>query len=171
MAKYELTQAVSAIADVKSRIINLWTWFVVGNFAAVAAIFNTTDPDIIALSVSMFAYWVYAMGNYSLLQDEIVLKESIRNDIENHLSSDKHDCHRDFVGSLQMLARIEHPVIIIFLAHFAVSLSMGLVILFGTFESKLSALKQIELVVALLLGMTLYFIFARRGYMRLKMSD
>ena len=76
--KFRESDAINTWVGLNSNIVQLWTMYVVGNFAACA--FAISDPDLaVPEKMAMtIGFWLFAIGNLTVLVQKINLLQKLK---------------------------------------------------------------------------------------------
>jgi hypothetical protein len=122
-----LADLIQLHSELNAQVISLWTWFVAGNFAALAAYFSVQNlvPHIKGLFLAGF--WFYAVGNLILVRDNLRILAALTPDIESILDKAPDAAYAE---SISVLSQIDHPVWVAIVFHLAVDVVITLIVIY-----------------------------------------
>jgi uncharacterized membrane protein len=123
----DLSNALDLYAALRGQVIDLWVWFVAGNFAAVAAFFSVDRMMKHIKVLFLLGFWVYAIGNLLLIFDNLRVLDALVADIKLYV--DKWPNHTDYKTSLTVLTGIQHPIYVPVIFHLLVDLCVTSIVL------------------------------------------
>lgn len=98
---------IQLYSDLTNKTINLWVWFVAGNFAAVAALFSVKQLEMKVRLAFIIGFVAYAAGNLSLLVLNLSVLDQLVSDLESYQKSA--EAFGYFKGTLDEIVRIRTP--------------------------------------------------------------
>ena len=126
MEPMTLADAVQLHTNLRGQVISLWTWFVAGNFAALAAFFSVKHPTPLVKSFFLVGFWLYAIGNLIWIISNLKVIEALSPEINNIVIESSELL---FVNGLSTLASISHPVWVSAAFHVGVDICITLIVL------------------------------------------
>jgi len=80
--KFSESESVATWVGLNSNLVQLWTMFVVGNFAACA--FAISDPSLgVAEKIAMtIGFWLFALGNLVLIIQKLRILQKLKSYIQ-----------------------------------------------------------------------------------------
>ena len=112
-----LSDIVQLDTSLNGHVINLWTWFVAGNFAALAALFSVKRLSIWIRILFAVGFGCYAIGNLILIHDNLIVIEELKRSIAAAIEANP---ETKFKASLMVLANVNHPPWISWVFHLVV---------------------------------------------------
>lgn len=110
--------SIQLYSDLTNKTINLWVWFVAGNFAAVAALFSVKKLEIKVRFAFIIGFVAYAIGNLALIFLNLNLLAQLVSDLEIYQKSAEANGY--FKGTIDEIIRLQTPMWIPIVFHLIV---------------------------------------------------
>lgn len=117
--------AIGLYLGLRGQVIELWVWFVAGNFAALAACFSVPSMSNRVRVLFIFGFVVYAAGNLALIYNNTVTIQVLLGDMAAALQTQPSVAYRP---TLNRVAKAQTPVYIPIAIHAIVDACVVLIV-------------------------------------------
>lgn len=125
----DFSDSIQLLSELNGQIIDLWVWFVAGNFAALAAYFSVERMIKHVKWLFLIGFITYASGNLILIKDNLIVIDKLKSEI---VCAKPEYFKKNAVAteSAKRYAKVNHPWYIAVIFHVLVDICIILIVLF-----------------------------------------